>query len=351
MTAGEIGVLMSLMQMTRIFGPNLWSWAADRAQRRVDVLRISAAAAMTAFGGMFFGATFIQFFLVMLALNACTSAQGPLSEALMLHEMKGDLTHYGRLRLWGSVGFILSVSCAGKVLDWQGIGAMPWICWGLLFLVLLASLRMRESMCQQPQCAMPSIRLLMLQLEVPAFFLSSFMMVAAHSALYVFYSLYLAQIGYTKTVIGLMWSLGVVAEIIFFYFQAPIFRRLGAKALMLASLAIAVGRFLLIGFAAHSLFWLLVAQILHAATFAAHHSSSVMTMQRWFSGPLQARGQALYISISYGLGGVFGGLVLSRFWSDADGSAVFFAAAGMALAGLLAALLSFHWQARSRVMA
>jgi PPP family 3-phenylpropionic acid transporter len=180
--------------------------------------------------------------------------------------------------------------------------------------------------------------------EVISFFTSTMMMVASHSALYVFYSLYLAQIGYSKTVIGLMWSLGVIAEIVFFYFQAPFFRRFGAKTLMLVSLAIAVVRFAMIGACAQSLSLLLFAQILHAATFATHHSSSVLTMQRWFSGPLQASGQALYFSISYGIGGSLGGMLLSMFWHDNDGHAVFYAASAMAAIGLLAALLSFHWQ-------
>lgn len=344
MGAAEIGILMSLMQVTRIFGPNLWGWVADHTQRRVTVLRVTAVAALIVFGGLVVGSGFTQFFIVMLLLNTSTSAQGPLSEALMLSEMKGDLTHYGRLRLWGSIGFIVTVTAGGKLLDWQGISAMPWLSWGLLGLVLLASLRMKETPHQQVHRSLPSVRSLLLRPEVAAFFTSTFMMVAAHSALYVFYSLYLAQIGYSKTVIGLMWSLGVIAEIVFFYFQAPIFRRFGVRVLMLTSLTIAIGRFLLIGFGAQSLFWLLFAQLLHSATFAAHHSASVLSMQRWFAGPLQARGQALYISISYGLGGSFGGLLLSAFWNDIDGRAVFFAAAALASLGWIAALLSYRWQ-------
>jgi len=224
---------------------------------------------------------------------------------------------------------------------------MPWMCWGLLGLVLLASLRMRESPHQTEHHESPSVRLLLLQPEVAAFFTSTFMMIAAHSALYVFYSLYLAQLGYDKTVIGLMWALGVVAEIVFFYFQAPIFRRFGVKTLMLASLMIAAGRFLMLGLGAQSLLCLLIAQILHAATFAAHHSASVLRMQRWFSGPLQARGQALYISISYGLGGSFGGLLLSQFWNETNGRAVFFGAAILASIGWVAAIFSYRCQERA----
>lgn len=344
MTPAQIGVLMSLMQVMRIFGPNLWGWFADRHHRRVTVLRLTAVAAVAVFCGFFAGQTFAQFLLVMVALNLFTSAQGPLSEALMLSEMRGDLTHYGKLRLWGSVGFIVSVVMAGPLLDWYGIRLMPWIALALLALVLVAAMRMEESAHDDRHAEVPSVLALLRKKAVAAFFLSTFMMIAAHAALYVFYSLYLAQIGYSNTVIGLMWSLGVVVEIAFFFYQTPLFKRFGVKRLMIASLLIAVVRFLMIGFGAESLFLLLVAQVLHAATFGMHHSSSVATLQRWFSGPLQARGQALFTSISYGLGGTLGGLVLSVFWDKFGAQAVYLAAALFSLAGAGAATLSYRWQ-------
>jgi PPP family 3-phenylpropionic acid transporter len=136
----------------------------------------------------------------------------------------------------------------------------------------------------------------------------------------------------------------VIVEIVFFFYQAPIFRRFGVQKLMLASLLIAVVRFLIIGFCAQSLFWLLIAQVLHAATFGVHHSASIASLQRWFSGPLQARGQALYTSISYGLGGTIGGLVMGEFWDKFGAQAVYLTAAAFALGGAVAAALSYHWQ-------
>jgi PPP family 3-phenylpropionic acid transporter len=344
MSATQIGVLMSLMQVMRIFGPNLWGWVADHTQRRVTVLRITAIAAFIVFSGMFFGRTFAQFFIVMVTLNMFTGAQGPLSEALMLSEMRGDLTHYGRLRLWGSIGFILAVTVGGQLLDWGGIELVPWISWALLAMVLAASLRMRESPRAHAQHNAPSVGALLRRREVSAFFISAFLMIAAHASLYVFYSLYLAELGHSNAFIGFMWSLGVVAEIVFFFYQAPIFRRIGVQKLMMASLLIAVVRFLIIGFCAQSLVLLLVAQILHAATFGAHHSASVATLQRWFSGPLQARGQALFISISYGLGGTLGGLILSWFWDSFGARTVYAMAAAFALGGAAAAALSYRWQ-------
>lgn len=343
-SAAQIGVLMSMMQVMRIFGPNLWGWVADHTRRRVMVLRLTSAASALVFCGMFWGETFVFFFGLMLTLNLFTSAQGPLSEALMLSSMRGDLTHYGRLRLWGSVGFIVTVITAGQLLDWQGIRLMPWIAFVLLVMVSVVALNMREEAVMPRSQDTPSVRQLLKQKEVIAFFVSTFLMIAAHASLYVYYSLYLSQIGYSKTVIGLMWSLGVVAEILFFYFQAPLFRRFGVATLMLTSLLIGVVRFLMIGFGAESLVMLLIAQILHAATFGVHHSASVATLQRWFAGPLQARGQALFISVSYGLGGSLGGLLLSACWDTFGAGLVYMIAALFCFAGWIAAALSYRWQ-------
>ena len=344
MTAVQIGILMSLIQVMRIFGPNVWGWAADHLQKRVLVLRFTAAGALLSFIGMFFGTNFTQFFIVMVALNIFTSAQGPLSEALMLTEMKGDLTHYGMLRLWGSVGYIVAVMAAGLLLDWRGIGLFPLVGLVLLGLVLIASQRLKETPQPHAQQQAPSIIALLRRREVIAFFTSACLMIAAHTSLYVFFSLYLAKLGYSNMVIGLMWALSVIAEIVFFFYQAPLFRKFGVQRLMLFSLGIAVVRFLMIGLGSESLLLLMIAQVLHAATFGTHHSSSVMTLQRWFSGPLQARGQALYISVSYGLGGTLGGLGFSYVWERFSPEAVYIAAAAAALGGLIAAALSFRWR-------
>jgi PPP family 3-phenylpropionic acid transporter len=340
----QIGILMSLMQVMRIFGPNVWGWVADQSRRRVLVLRLTSVAAALTFCGMFVGQSFMFFFALMVTVNLFTSAQGPISEALMLSSMRGDLTHYGRVRLWGSVGFIVLVTLSGYALDWQGIELMPWIALLMLVMVTSVTFSLHEEPATQHAQPSNSVRELLSRKSVLSFFASTFLMIAAHSSLYVYYSLYLSDMGYSKSVIGLMWSLGVIAEILFFFYQAPLFRRFGVRKLMLFSLAIAVIRFLMIGWGAQSLAILLVAQVLHAATFGVHHSASVATLQRWFAGSLQARGQALYISISYGLGGTVGGLLLSACWDTFGARWVYVLAAIMSFLGLIAAQLSYRWQ-------
>jgi PPP family 3-phenylpropionic acid transporter len=343
-SAAGVGILMSLVQVMRIVGPTLWGWVADHSSRRVLVLRMTAVGALLAFSGIVLGTGFVHFFIAMVCLNLFTSAQGPLTEALMLAEMRGDTSRYGRVRLWGSLGFIAAVMAAGVLLDRLGVAALPWLAGAVLLLVLAQSLRIREA--PRADGAHPALPLLevLRKPAVIAFFAQAALMVGAHTSLYAFYSLYLERAGYGKAVTGAMWSLGVLAEVVFFYFQAGVMRRIGVRAMMMASFAVAVLRFAAIGFGAGWLAVLVLAQLLHAFTFAAHHCASITAMQRWFGGALQARGQALFMSIAYGIGGTCGGLLLSWCWETLGPQSVYAAAAGLSLLAAGAAGLFWRWE-------
>lgn len=345
MSAGQIGVLMSLIQVMRMIGPNLWGWVADRTQHRVLVLRANAVAALAAFSALFFASGFEQLFVVMVLLNLFTSGMVPLAEAQLLSEMRGDLSGYGRVRMWGSLGFILAVTGAGYGLEWWGVESLLWIAGALLLTVLAATLQVREHVTgEQRKPQLPVLHVLR-QPEIASFFASTALMVAAHTSLYVYYSLYLEQIGYSKPVIGYMWSIGVVVEIFFFYYQSAVIARIGVRALMMAAFGVAIVRFVMIGAGAEWFAMLLLAQVLHAMTFAAHHSTAIVAMQKWFSGQMQARGQALYMSIAYGVGGSAGGLFMSLCWERIGPSGVYYTAAVLAALAGLCAHYSFKRQA------
>jgi PPP family 3-phenylpropionic acid transporter len=342
--AADIGILMSLVQVMRIVGPTLWGWVADHSSRRVLVLRMTALGALLAFSGIAFGRGFTHFFVAMVCLNLFTSAQGPLTEALMLAEMRGDTSRYGRVRLWGSLGFIAAVMAAGFLLDRLGAAALPWLAGAVLLLVLAQSLRIREAPRVAGLEPAPPLLRVLRQPAVIAFFAQAALMVGAHTSLYAFYSLYLERAGYGKALTGAMWSLGVLAEVVFFYFQAGVLRRAGVRAAMMASFGVAVLRFAAIGLGAGWLAVLVLAQLLHAFTFAAHHCASITAMQRWFGGPLQARGQALFMSIAYGIGGTFGGLFMSWCWERLGPDSVYGAAIGLTLLAAGAAALFWRWE-------
>lgn len=159
-----------------------------------------------------------------------------------------------------------------------------------------------------------------------------FLTVLAHTALYAFYSLYLASLGYSKGEIGLLWTTAVVAEVVWFYFQGRWSRWLPMHGwLVVAGLTTALRCALIAGFGAVPAV-LVGAQCLHALTFAAQHSACIAVITRHFPDRLRGRGQALYAVLGYGASGVVGGIVGGALSERFGFPAVFWAASVIALA-------------------
>jgi PPP family 3-phenylpropionic acid transporter len=164
-------------------------------------------------------------------------------------------------------------------------------------------------------------------------------MQASHGAYYAFYSIHLEAHGYTQTAVGALWALGVAIEVLVFLGMHRLLERFGARRLMLASLALAALRWLLIGLLVEVVAVQLLAQALHAASFGVFHAAAIHLTHHYFRGPAQGRGQALYNSLSFGLGGALGSLVSGALWEPAGAAAVFSTAAGFAAMGFAATYL------------
>jgi PPP family 3-phenylpropionic acid transporter len=230
------------------------------------------------------------------------------------------------------------VLATGAVLDRVDLAVHPWLVLAFLAVTAAVAFQVREAPRQaHPQDA-STLRARLSEPRVRWFFASVVLMIFAHGALYSYLSLHLVQLGYSKSAVGALWVLGVVAEIAVFYTQGRWFRRWGIYSLLAASFAAAVLRFLLIAWCAEILWLLVIAQLLHGMTFAVHHSASILTVQRWFSGPAAARGQALYVSLGYGVGGTLGGLAAAWLCSSIDTSAAFVSSSVAALLGVGAVL-------------
>jgi len=312
----EIAVLMSMLQITRIVGPFSWGWLSDYLSNRVGIIRFCACLAALVFVCIFFLNSYMAFFVWMFVLHTILSSLMPLGESATVHALFKDNSfdkRYGRLRLWGSIGFIAMVLVAGELFQRKGIELYPIVGMIVLSLLALITFLLHEPKMERRKMVKGELLVVLFNPDVRWFLLSGFFMIFAHAALYVFYSLYLSNLGYNKFQIGLFWALGVFAEVIFFYFQSKVLSRLDAEVVLQASFGVGVVRFALI--ALYPLTPVLIfAQILHAGTFAAHHSAATKLLQRWFTGPLQARGQALMATISYGLGGTLGGLCAGWVW-------------------------------------
>lgn len=336
LTAAQIGVVLAMTQGMRVVGPNLWGYLADRTSHRVAILRWTAIATCVSFAPILLAGGFAWVFAVMFAVNLFITAQIPVGESITAACLRQDgsgASRYGRLRAWGSFGFIALVLAAGPLFDWAGIGWQPYVGLVLLALSAATTFLIEEPRHDDSQHPAVSVRKRLAEPRVRWFFASAALMVFAHGAFYTYFSLYLAQLGYSKAQIGMFWVVGVVAEIVFFYTQGMFFARFGAFRLLAASFLLAALRFFLIAEFAHLWLLLLMAQLLHAATFAVHHSASILTIQHWFPGRAGARGQALYISIGYGVGGTAGSLVAAWLWSAFGPAAAFLSSSAAALAG------------------
>lgn len=334
-TATDIAVLMSVMQVMRVLAPNLWGWLAERTGLRVPIVRASAIASLAGFCLFFTTTEFVGMFAAMVLMAFFWSAALPLVESLTFAHLGALGHHYGRIRLWGSIGFIVAVVGLGHLLDYVPIDFVLVVIALILLGIVLCGFTLPEA--EGRTAARGSARLweILRRPEVRALLGACFFMAAAHGALYVFYSIHLAAHGYGKAVIGWMWALGVIAEIGVFLIMPGLARRFGMRAILMFSFAAAVLRFVAVGWGAGSFTLLVLAQLLHGVTFGAYHAAAIALVNRWFSGRLQAHGQALYGALSFGAGGMLGGLISGLSWDTIGAAWTFTLGSSFALVGLI----------------
>lgn len=334
-TALQIGILMSLLQVMRIFSPNLWGWMADHYGKRVFIVQLAVFASFLSYIGVFFGSSFVWLFTVMSLMSFFWSASLPLVEATTLSHLGDSTAKYGRIRLWGSIGFIFSVVGLGILLDHLPIRALLWAVLGMVSGLVLFSRRIPEAEVMPHDSDHLPVWHIIRQPAVLSFIGGGFLMAAAHGPYYTFFSIYLVDQGYTKTVVGWLWALGVICEIGVFLWMPRLLVRFSLRRMLLFSFAVAFVRFLIIAWLVRWPTAIVLAQIMHAATFGVFHATSVALIHQFFRGKHQARGQGIYNSVAFGAGGTLGGLYSGYVWEHAGATFTFTVAAFAALAGLL----------------
>ena len=306
-----ISLMTALQAFSRVFAPLLWGWISDHTGERVRLLRLGAAVALAS--ACLLGLNLSPWWLgaVLLVMFCHTSAMMPMSEAAMAHLVSRDGSFdarlYGRVRLWGSIGFLITVLAAGAAFERWGMRLFPLVTVLSLLMVCLSVWQLPDLKEVQhgQQGALP-IGPILAQRRVRWFFASAFLHVLSHIGIYVFFSLYLDSLGYSKTLIGGLWAVSVVVEILWFFFQARWLPLMSLNAwLLVCALAMAARMLLTAGWGG-LLPALLLAQLLHALTFAAHHTACTALLSEFFPGRLRGRGQALYTVIGYGIPGVIG---------------------------------------------
>jgi len=267
----EIGELMAI-------------WTTEQIGQPMRIVRWSILFTTLCFSLIFGVNEFWKIASIMVLFCFFWNAILPQFEVVTITHLGSELHRYSRIRVWGSIGFIALSLMVGKLLETESLYIIPLI----IFLTFVGTW------------------LVSLSIPVLALLMGCFLMQASHGAYYTFYSPYLENHGYSKTWIGALWSLGVLAEVVLFLVIPNLSSNFNNISLFLLSFLLAGLRWLMIAFGADYLAILLFAQLLHAASFGLYHVISMQLITKYFSGKYQGRGQALYGSVSYGLGGALG---------------------------------------------
>lgn len=344
-TANQIGELTACLIVTKIVTPHVFGWLADKSGRRLALIRLSTLLSALLFAGFLTEASYLWFALISLSFSVFWNATLPQFEAATLFHLKNRLSHhYSRIRLWGSIGFILAVLGIGQLLDYCSIDYLPHIITTLLGLNALVAM-ITPDVKEHPLIESPQgLRHILYRRETIAFFTVYLLLQLSHGPYYVFYSVYLQHHGYSATHTGLLWAMGVCAEIVIFMLAGHLLRWFSLRSLLLSSLALTTGRWWLIAYQIDNPLTISAAQSLHAASFGITHIVAIQLLYQYFGHQHQGKGQALYSSICFGIGGMLGSLYSGYFWDSLGSSAVLALAA---VASGVAALIAYLWIGRN----
>lgn len=332
----EIGVLSSIAIVTRFFAPLVWGWIADKSGKRMLLVRIATWMESCIWLAIFIVPnTFQSVALLMLIFSFFQNAILAQFEGVTLFwlgDQKAKL--YGKIRKWGSVGFIVGVFTIGAILEIVHISMLP------ILLLIIASLAFIWSFTiREPDSAPTSQKHLepllpvLKRPTVAAFFAIEFILLFSHAPFYSFYSNFLKSLNFSTIEIGFLWAMGVFAEIFMFSIASKIFQRFSWRSLVIVCLLVTSIRWMLVAVFSHYFIGQLFAQCLHAFSFGLFHLIAMRVIFQNFSAGQQGRGQALY-STMWGLGVAFGSVLAGHFWKILSSELIFMCASMVVLLGL-----------------
>ncbi len=340
--AKEIGELLGILVGTKLIAPYIWGWIADHTGHRVRVIQIGSFMAAASFLLVFRVESYWFMAGVMLLYSFFWNAVLPQYEVITMNHLGKDHHRYSVIRSWGSIGFIMLVLLVGPLVDQYGPRVILPILSFVFFAIWITGMLTPKDKGHHVSNgdSVEKILQTVKRPEVIALFTVCFLMQFSHGAYYAFFSIYLEGHGYSKTIIGQYWALGVLAEVVVFLFMVKLMKRYGAKKLLVASLVIASIRWVLTAFYVDSWWIVAISQTMHAATFGLYHAVAIYYIHHYFTGKLQGRGQALYSSMSFGAGGALGSVMSGYSWDLFGSTTTYLLASLSVFIGVIVAVIS-----------
>ncbi len=317
-----IGALVAILPATKLIAPYIWGWLADHTRRSMFIIQVASILAVLSFSLVFVSQQLWWLIVVMLLFSFFWNAILPQYEAMTLNHLGDDTHRYSMVRLWGSLGFIVIVVMMGALLENDDTDLIPIVVWITFIVIAFTSFMVPEKL-NTPHAEHSPIWHVIKQPKVLAFLIVCFLMLCSHGPYYTFYTIYLEEQGYSSQMIGILWAVGVLAEVIMFLLMHRLLPMFGPRKLLIVTLLLTTLRWLIIGFFVDDLSMLFLAQLIHAFSFGLFHAVGISLVHDYFKGSHQGRGQALYASTSYGAGVAVGSLISGILW-DQWGAEVLF---------------------------
>lgn len=337
-----ISILMSLWYATRILAPSTWSALAARSSRPIRWLRVGCVLTLLSFAVFTVPLDFKALFIAMCVFCFVYNAVMPQFEAITLSHLVGRSERYGRIRVWGSIGFVLVVSLFGVLLDRLGEVNLPWLMLPLFGALCISAWFNDYGNTQASTVDGGGVPFMdrLKRPEVIAFFVVALLCQICFGPYYTFYSIYLAEHGYSTSALGMYWSIGVILEIGVFAMSGWMLRRWSAVTVLLASLIAASVRWAMVAAFPDSAVMMALAQATHSLSFAGFFAASMQFLAVFFPGRENGHAQGIYYGFSSGVGGVLGALLSGLVWKTAGGEWAFFMASAVAA---LACAVAWVW--------
>ncbi|WP_284381693.1 MFS transporter [Litoribrevibacter albus] len=333
-TGYQIGLVQSIFLGTKIFAPSVAGWISDRTGFRARVIRVGVLGAGTFFSLFLLDFSLYELLIYSALYSVFWNAILSQFEAYTLESLGNRAHLYSKIRMWGSIGFIVLSLGLGGLFDFVSISWLPIIMVSIVLCAGLVSFSLSELRNEDEVFSgarTKSVLPLLKRSNVAAFLVICLLTQASHGPYYSFYSLYLKEFDYSSGVIGGLWALGVVSEVVLFLIFPSWVRRVGPYFLLKLSIGLTAVRWMMIGVLPDSLLFIALSQILHAFSFGCLHVVSMMYVQKFFSKEFSGRGQALYSGVSFGLGGAIGAFFSGVMWEILVHGMLFYVAAGVVL--------------------
>lgn len=338
LTGVAIGSVMALWYGSRIVSPPLWSLLCARSPAPERWLHRGALLALISFAGFLFARDYWALIAVMATFGFFANAIMPQFEAMTLARLGPQRGDYGRIRAWGSVGFLLIASGYGPLLDAVGNRALPALMLPLFAATVVSAYLNRASPNLQLEAAIPRLGDVLRRTDVRVFLLIVLLMQTAFGPFYVFFTIHLGEHGHDGNIIGMLWGLGVLAEIILFMLIPRLLPKLDAGVILRFCIGITILRWTTVALWPGSLPLMIGAQLLHALSFGAFHAACMVRVAEFFPGRLGQHGQGLLYGFSSGVGGVLGALMAGSLYQQGGGVAAFLGGAAVCVLALLLAM-------------